>query len=490
MPRLGRALAVSMFVLGMLLVPIDGAGASAARPAEAAPQVPHFTDVTTAAGIHVSGLGNASAWFDYNADGRLDLLATNSSIPSERTWLYRNDGDGTFTDVSQQSGLANASIRSVAIGDYDNDGWPDIAATGYGFSERTQLWHNNGDGTFTEVGRFAGMKTGNPWRVSWVDYDRDGFLDLYQANTNADFLYHNDGDGTFTELARQAGVSNGAFSNDGAWADFDGDGWPDLFVADDGADHLYRNDGDGTFTDVTLQAGVSDSQDSQAACWGDYDADGHPDLYVVDIDATRNHLYRNDGDGTFTDVTQQAGVADVGDGRTCDWLDADQDGKLDLMATDHVHKSKLFLQGPGSKFHDAAVTAGIADPFDVFNAAWGDYDGDGGLDLFVVGHDGNVLYRNDGPTGGFLEVDLIGMASNRSAIGAVVTLDRPGSSPTRSVDGADGAYGQDSLTVEFGVGDAPGPFGFTIRWPCGSVLHVPRIARNSHIAVTEGPLCS
>jgi hypothetical protein len=475
MPRRPSALVVSIAAIAALGLP---------KPAAA--RIPHFVDVTGPSGIDVTGLGNASAWIDYNADGRLDLLATNSSVPTPRTWLYRNDGGGRFTDVTGAAGLGQAALRSVAWGDYDDDGWPDLAGTPYGFSARTLLYHNRGDGTFKEVGLKAGMKTGNPWRVTWADYDRDGFLDLYQAGLGADFLYRNNGDGTFTEVAKQAGVSDADWSNAGAWGDYDRDGWPDLFVAGDGADHLYRNNRDGTFRDRTTRAGVSDGQESKAACWGVYGSDGWPDLYVVDIDAAQNHLYRNDGDGTFSDVTAQTGVGDVGDGRSCNWLDADQDGKLDLLATDHVYRSKLFRQGGGGTFQDVAGAAGIADPIDVFNAAWGDFDDDGDLDVFMVGHAGNILYRNDGPTRGYVEADLEGVVSNRSAIGAVVTLkDGPGRRMNRAIDGGSGAYGQDSLTVEFGVGDAVGPFTLIVRWPSGKVQTVTGVSRDSHIRVTE-----
>jgi enediyne biosynthesis protein E4 len=459
----------------LLLVGTWGVGATA----HAAPgAIPHFTDITVAAGIDVTGLGNASSWVDYDGDADLDLLATNSDF-SSRVWLYRNDGDGTFTDVTGAAGLSGLSIRSVAWGDYDNDGWVDFAATTYQGNGRTQLFHNRGDGTFAHL-QLASSSI--PWRVTWGDYDRDGFLDLYQGTWGSrDLLYHNNGNGTFSEVARSAGVSNPESSNDAGWADFDGDGWPDLFVADDGRDYLYRNDGD-----VTQQAGVSDPQESQAACWGDYDADQDPDLYVVDISTTHNHLYRNNGDGTFTDVTQQLGVGDVGDGRTCNWLDVDNDGRLDLFTANHVHANRLYKQGPDGTFRDVAPAAGISNPFDTFNAAWGDFEGDGDLDVVAVGHFDNVLLRNDGPVGGFLQLDLIGSTSNRSAIGARVSLRVPGKHPTRWVEGSNGAYGHDSLTVEFGVGAANGPFTVDILWPDGAIQTVGGLQRNSRSTVVEG----
>jgi VCBS repeat protein/ASPIC/UnbV protein len=190
---------------------------------------------------------------------------------------------------------------------------------------------------------------------------------------------------------------------------------------------------------------------------------------VVDIDAPRNRLYQNNGDGTFTDITQAAGVGDVGDGRTCNWVDFDADGRLDLFASNHIHKNRLYRNNGNGTYTDVAPQAGIADPFDTFNAAWGDQDGDGALDLFVVGHSVNVLFHNDGPTGGFVHLRLIGTQSNASAIGARVWLVLRERRPSRVVEGGSGAYGQDSLTLEFGVGAAAGPFRARILWPNGTV---------------------
>jgi hypothetical protein len=463
-------------------------GAAVGRQNAAAPTVPHFTDATAQWGAHITGLGNSSAWIDYDGDEDLDLFVTNSDFPG-RVWLYRNDGT-TFSDVTQTAGFASATLRSVAWGDYDRDGRPDLAATTYAAGGRTRLYHNEGDGTFLEVGAAAGMMgVSIPWRVAWADYDRDGYLDLYQADLGRDLLYHNDGDGTFTEVAMQAGVTGSQSSQDAKWADYDGDGWPDLYVADDGPDHLYRNLGDGTFEDEGAPAGVTDMSDSQAACWGDYDGDGRLDLYVANIGGSaapiRNRLYRNNGDGTFTERAAEAGVQDVGDGRTCNWLDVDNDGRLDLYATNHIHASRMFRNNGDGTFVDIAGPSGLTGPFDVFNGAWGDLDADGDLDLFAVGHIGNALLRNDGPVGGSVELALVGVTSNPSAIGAEATLRVGNRRLVRQVEGASGAYGQDSLALEFGVGPAPGPFMVRIRWPSGATQTLTGVAVGSRLTVTE-----
>jgi enediyne biosynthesis protein E4 len=449
----------------------------------------HFTDVTAAAGIDVRGLGNASAWIDIDRDGDPDLMASDSDLPGADVWLYRNDGDGTFTDVTAAAGFAAVSLRSMAWGDVDNDGWPDLAGTTYASRSRTRLFRNRGDGTFEEIGAQAGLVAAQiPWRVAWADYDRDGRLDLYQANLGPDYLYHREPDGTFVEVASTAGVTDPAGSNEAAWGDLDNDGWPDLYVGNDGADRLYRNDRDGTFSDVTAQAGVSDAFDSVSACWADLDADGWQDLYVVDIGAPSNRLYRNLGDGTFDDVTAPAGVGDVGDGRTCSALDADNDGFLDLFASNHIHDNRLFRANGDGTFADIAPAAGLAQPFDTFNAAWGDVDGDGDLDAFVVGHSGNRLFRNDGPSGGFVHLTLVGRASNRSAIGARAVLLGGVSAPSRTVEGSGGAYGQDSVTLEFGVGARPGPFRLRLRWPSGAVRILSGVPSGSRLTVVEPPV--
>jgi hypothetical protein len=477
--------------LGALIV----AGPAGAMPATAGrgstpATPPRFTDVTGPAGIDVQGLGNASSWVDYDVDGDLDLLASDSDFPSD-VYLYRNDGDGTFTDVTGPAGLGSAQLRSMAWADFDNDGWPDLAGTTYSSGDRTKLYRNQGDGSFVEIGAQVGFEgAGVPWRVAWADVDRNGWVDLYQANLGKDFLYLSGGDGTFRQVAAAAGVSDSANSNAAAFGDIDNDGWPDLFVGNDGADRLYRNNRDGTFTDIAGPAGVSDSSQSVSACWGDLDGDGLQDLYVVNIGSfgqnVSNHLYRNAGNQRFQEVTRLAGVGDVGDGRTCNLLDVDNDGRLDIFATNHVHPNRLYRNTGHGRFTDVAAASGIASPGDTFNGAWSDDDADGDLDVMVVGHFANVLYRNDGPAGGYVHVVLVGTPSNRSAIGARAVLLGAGLPQTRTVEGSSGAYGQDSLDLEFGVGNAEGLFRLRIWWPSGATTTLPGVLANSDLVVNEG----
>jgi enediyne biosynthesis protein E4 len=463
------------------------AGLVAIPPATAteAAKLPHFADVTSKAGISVTGLGNSASWVDIDGDGVLDLFVTDSDFPGQ-VYLYRGNGDGTFKDVTTKAGFADWMLRSVSWGDYDGDGHVDLVATSYASGSRAYLFHNKGDGTFKEVGAKAGLKGSNiPWRVVFEDYDQDGLLDIYQANFGANFLYHNNGDGTFSDVAAKAGVSDPGRNMDATWADFNGDGRPDLFVATEGADHVFRNRGDGTFADATKRAKVSDADASESACWSDYDGDGRPDLYVVDIEAASNHLYHNDGAGRFTDVTAKAGVGDVGDGRTCGWVDVDGDGRLDLYASDHINDTRLFRNLGSGRFKDVAPQVGIALPFDVFDAAGGDFDGDGDPDLFEVGHDGNVLLRNDGPPGAFIQLLLRGTVSNTTGIGAIAWTERKGLQLLRRLDGANGAYGQNSPAMTFGVGASKGPFDFTVLWPSGIVQTVTGVLPGQIVYVVE-----
>ncbi|GIW47653.1 MAG: hypothetical protein KatS3mg078_1530 [Deltaproteobacteria bacterium] len=314
--------------------------------------VPSFSDVTSASGIgNVGGLGQSASWVDFDGDGWLDLITGNTDIgTSKNVFLFRNNGNGTFSDVVAGSGIEESRrLRSVSWGDFDNDGLPDLAAGTIASGAPPLLYKNLGEGFFLEVSSDAGITRGGgtAGHVLWVDYDVDGFLDLFQANINSNapsFLYRNRGDGTFEDVSDDAGLGVSDVTNSAVWFDANNDGFPDLFLANEGENRFYVNRGDGTFLDRTVQSGLGGDPlwDSVSACAGDFNNDGFLDLYVVNISSPRNALYRNNGDGTFTDITLSAGVWDVGDGRTCAWVDFDGDGLLDLFTTNHTSPSRLF----------------------------------------------------------------------------------------------------------------------------------------------------
>lgn len=532
-------------------------GLTAALERDLPPDYPRvtFTDVTQAAGIdvhHFSGrrtsqlpedVGSGAAWGDYDGDGRLDLYVVNEVGPLTMTpeevaaspihnALYRNNGDGTFAEVSAAAGVDFRGWgMGAAWGDVDNDGRPDLFVTAYG---ENVFYHNDGDGTFTERTAPAGLggRTGFWTGASWGDYDRDGFLDLYvtgyvryvpepggQASLQYDaevpaslnpssfvpernLLYHNEGDGTFTEVAEQAGVSdpNGrGFA--AAWADFDEDGWPDLYVANDVSDNvLFRNRGDGTFDDVSHEALVADYRGAMGIAVGDWDGDTDVDLFITHWIAQENALYNNmradaarlgqpQLDGfQFMDEADRYGLGQVAldfIGWGTSFFDYDNDGRLDLFVVNgstfqqaeapHLlapMRDQLFWnRGPEEGFFEVSPVAG-----DYFRkalvgrgAAFGDYDDDGDVDVFVVNNGGpGVLLRNDGGSGNrWIKVHLTGRQSNRQAIGARLRVVAGGRVQVRQV-GAQPSYGsQNSLVEHVGLGTAARVDTLEVVWPSG-----------------------
>lgn len=422
--------------------------------------MPNFTDVSKEAGIaNVGGIGQPAAWGDFNNDGLQDLFFANAGSKALSVFLYKNHGDGTFSDVTAGSGISEQPLISVAWSDFDNDGLLDLVVGTIMGDAPPILYKNMGGGFFVDVSIAAGItkQGGAIGDTLWVDYDRDGRVDLFQANDGQSFLYHNEGNGTFIEVSAQSGLGGEFSTNAAVWFDFNNDGFSDLFLENNGLNKLYRNNGDGTFTDVTDEAGVGGDPgwDSVAACVGDFNNDGFLDLYVVNIASSRNALYINNGDGTFTDVTKETGTGDVGNGRTCAWVDFDGDGLLDLFTTNHTSPSRLFRNLGNGKFKDVASNVGLDSPIDVFAATWGDFNGDGFMDVFLNGHSGTALMENSGTSNNFVIVRLIGngRTTNTSAIGARVQVTTSSEVQVREVSGGRGCCEQDMLPLHFGVGN-------------------------------------
>ncbi len=433
-----------------------------------------FTDIAPSSGIsfrHANGktgqyyfletVASGGGFVDYDGDGDLDIYLLNGSaipgfVPDSplSNALYRNEGDGSFTDVTDQAGVGNADGygMGMAVADYDNDGDDDLFVTNYG---ENVLYRNEGDGTFRDVtGRAMPPLPRSPMfstSAAFLDYDRDGHLDLYVCayvefdfETNkrctrdgiqsycgpdiydgaADLLYRNNGDGTFSDVSSEAGIANPDGKGLGVvGGDYDGDGWTDIFVANDlTPDFLYRNNGDGTFTDMALLAGVAYGEDGVARAgmgvdFGDYDRNGTPDIYVTNFSLEPNSLHRNNGNGTFTETTFGAGVGNptllsLGFGTA--FKDFDHDGWLDIFAANghvidnislfdptvtYAQANQLFRNGGNGVFTD--VSAGAGAPFQVERvhrgAAFGDVDNDGDVDILVTTvNDVPLLLRNDG----------------------------------------------------------------------------------------------
>ena len=530
--------------------------AAGAQPAE-------FADVTDSAGItfvHTNGafgekylpetMGAGGVVLDIDGDGWQDILLVDSSHwpgrggDATHPVLYRNDGDGTFTDVTRGSGLA---VEMYGVGgtaaDYDNDGDVDIYLTALGDN---RLFRGAGDGTFVDVTAEAGVADGGfSTSALWFDYDKDGHLDLFVANYvewtietdlfcpgprggesksyctpesytgQSPTLYRNRGDGTFEEVTERAGLSNLASKALGvAMLDFDGDGWMDLFVANDTQpDQLYRNGGDGTFGDIGVIAGVAYSEAGVArAGMGvdaiDYDDSGRPSLIVGNFSNEMIALFHNEGNGLFIDEAPRSAV---GRGSLlaltfgCFFFDYDLDGRPDIFALNghvddlveevqsrvtYAQPALLFRNIGEGRFEDATAAAGpaLARPVVGRGAAYGDLDGDGDLDVLVTENNGPArLLRNDTRgTNNVIRVRTIGVDSNRDGIGARVEVTTGGNTPWQIVKTGSSYASQSELPVTFGLGRATTVEAVRVLWPSGTIDRVASPDVNHQLTIREG----
>ncbi|HYX42903.1 MAG TPA: CRTAC1 family protein, partial [Pyrinomonadaceae bacterium] len=485
-----------------------------------------FVDVTKAAGLKwgfttlapgnryiIETMGGGGGFVDYNNDGLLDIyLVCYTQTPQAdssmklRDALYRNNGDGTFTDVTERAGIANSMWgMGLAVGDYDNDGWPDLYVTGYGASK---LYRNNHDGTFTDVTEKAGVNN-KQWGASaaFFDYDNDGYLDLYVANYlkfdpdgrvpceffagrpychiaqfkgSPPVLYHNNGDGTFMDVSARAGIGKESGKGLGVVAlDYNNDGRMDIYQANDNdPNFLLRNNGDGTFTEVALEADAALDPDGNVRGGmgvdaDDLDGDGRLDIFVTNFSGQTNALYRNAGDGTFTEETYPLGLGRISislSGFGTKFFDYDNDGTDDLFVLNghpfepinKVFSDVTYAEPPflftraGKTFRDVAAEHGAAlKKFYLGRGlAVGDYDNDGDPDLLLLNAGAPpVLLRNDGGNRNhWLGVRLIGTKSNRDGVGARVTITVNGARKSKYILGGTSYLSASDLRLLFGLG--------------------------------------
>jgi hypothetical protein len=502
-----------------------------------------LADVTAQAGIHFqhnSGayggkllpetLGSGCAFLDYDNDGWQDILLVNAmDWPGHKRQrstprLYRNNRDGTFADVTKSVGLDIEMYgMGVAVGDYDNDSFPDILITCVG---QSRLFHNTGKGAFTEVTRSSGLQGHSGFSTSalWFDYDRDGLLDLFICNYvrwspehdvfcsvdgqrksyctpeayrgDTCWLFHNRGNGTFEDVTATSGIFDSSSKSLGvAMIDFDQDGWPDLLVANDTQPNkLYRNLGNGKFKDVAVDAGLAFSAEGKARAGmgvdvGDFENSGRPGIAITNFDNEMIGLYRAARPGIYDDISIAGGIGlpsrnTLGFG--CAFLDVDLDGTLDLaVANGHIDETvrnihgnvgyaqppQLFLNQGNGKFRDVAgeVSGGFEQLKVGRGLAYADFDRDGDLDILMTTNNGPAfLYRND-QTGGnrSIRFHLVGTKSNRDAIGAVVRIYYNGQTQSRTVRGGSSYLSQSELPVTFGVGKRDQIERATVEWPSG-----------------------
>jgi tetratricopeptide (TPR) repeat protein len=538
-----------------------------------------FVDITDQAGIRfrhrkpmldtklgrimpwMASVGASAAAADYDGDGDIDLYLTNSETGTPNA-LYRNNGDGTFVEVGAEAGVdqanaAHGGSTDAVFGDYDNDGDLDLYVVKWGWNV---LYRNEGPGKFKDVTEQSGVgDQGNGNAAVWFDYNDDSYLDLYVGNYfryvdlwnlsdsrqmhedfetardgGANLLYHNNGDGTFRNVAAEMGVDDTGWTLDVGCADYDNDGDQDLVCANDfGQDRVFRTNADGTLTNVTDETIGWDTNKGMNVDFGDYNNDGWLDLYITNIWTKEyvqegNQLYRNMGNGTFSDISFEANVFDAGWCWAGRFWDYDNDGDLDIMVAngyisgdpkkEYFQQLALTVTKPGfdpvdaqnwpeigdstfagyepkrvwrndgnEVFTEVAAELGLADTRDGRGLAIADFDQDGDLDVYLSnqGQDG-ALFRNDiGNKNNWLEIDLQGTACNRLGVGARVTVVAAGLTQIREVDGGNGDHSQCPFRLHFGLGQRRSIDRLDVRWPNGYVQKLVNVTPNQLLKIKE-----
>jgi hypothetical protein len=513
-----------------------------------------FEDATAQSGIQFShsigaeklgslleSTGAGCAWLDYNNDGKPDLFVV-SGRPLEpgmhpyplrkgaavmpHNHLYRNDGNGHFTDVTEQAGVAGDGFSfGVIAADFDNDGFTDLLVTSYG---HVTLYRNKGDGTFEDVTVKAGL-TISGWAIgaAWLDYDRDGCVDLfigryvkfdpayrsYYAAENypgpldylpdTNLLFHNTCHGTFEDVSAKSGIAKFKGRTMGVTAaDFDGDGYPDIYVANDKTENfLFHNKRDGTFEEIAVEAGAAFGQNGESTSamgpvFFEIENEGRADLWVSD--SKYNRLLKNDGKLGFQDVTQAAGISQL-TAQYTSWgtgvHDFDNDGLKDIMIFHGglIHmipqEHSLFRNLGGGKFEDVSATAGQFFQTKTVGrgACFADYDNDGKIDAFLVnlGGPGQLLHNVTTPAGNWLMVRLVGTKSNRDGIGATVEVTANGQKQKSERIAGSGYLGQDDWRLHFGLGTATKADRIVVNWPSGKRQVMENVAAGQVVIIKE-----
>jgi len=524
-----------------------------------------FTDIRASAGItfiqdstqteekyYLETMGTGVAWIDYDQDGLMDLFfvqsaATDAYTPPHplRCALYHNNGDGTFTDVTEKAGVGGEGHygQGVAVGDFDNDGYPDLYVTGYGSAV---LYHNNGDGTFTDVTRRAGVADLGQWSTSagWFDYDKDGWLDLLVTNYiewspknniwcgehrpgyrsychpgnyrgQKSKLFHNNHDGTFTDVSDASGVGKPESKGMGVvLADLNNDGWTDIAIANDSwPNFLFFNKHDGTFEDASFVSGMAASEDGRYEAGmgidaADVDRDGWMDIYITHLDFELNRLYRNNHNGSFDDYTFPSGIGNKAmglSGVSMKFMDYDNDGWPDILQANgamldnvHLYHSEVSYKEPLLMFRNLGkgqfdkvsdlLGPDFVRPIAGRGLATADFDNDGDVDIAVnVRGDYPVILRNDGGNANhWLEVLLVGTRSNRDGNGASLKLTTEGFVEVEQLKGGMGYMSASDPRIHFGLGKRSRIESLVITWPSGQVDKLTDLPLDKIIAVKEG----
>ena len=486
--------------------------------------------------VESSGVG--AAFLDFDQDGFIDIFACNGTWveglssgekpkDASHNQLYRNLGNGTFEDVTDKAKVGGPwYCMGITVGDYDNDGFPDIYLSNYG---NNVLLHNEGDGTFNDVTKRASASGGNLFSVgaTWFDYDNDGFLDLYVGNyltfdpnykyyyapdgfpgpiaydSQPDILFHNKGNGTFEDVTEAMGIvdRDGRAMGVGA-GDYNGDGYMDVYVANDHTvNYLWRNNEGKGFTDVGTMSGTGFSQAGEATVsmsvdFADFNGDGLMDMFISDDNYCS--LYENLGDGVFNDNAYVSGIS-VASGQFVGWsssfLDYDNDGDVDIFKSNgelkHLYgqEDQMFENVGGGKFKDVSVS--LSSYFQEENvgrgACLGDYDNDGDIDIYIANIDNpcKFIRNNKGNQNNWILLDLKGTTSNRDAIGALVTIVSDGKSQVAQKKSTTGYLSQGDPRMHFGIGKSDKIEKISIRWPSGKMQELTDVTPNQILKINE-----
>ena len=451
-----------------------------------------FSDVAPMLGVNDPGAAQGAVFLDVNNDGWLDIFLVNNNNQNK---LWINSNGDTYTESSAAWGV-NATIpgRGLSCGDFNNDGFIDVMVGSW--LSPIILYKNTGT-TFVDCSSTAGVNfTGYGGAINWFDFNRDGRLDVLFANNGMPprykYFFRNNDMLSFSNVAMTIGLSDSSSTLTVATADYDNDGDLDVFLGTQSypgsafTSILYRNNGNSTFTEVTASSGITTNYYIWGAEWGDYNNDGNLDLFLATTTGLFQ-LYKNNGNGTFTDVASTVGISDGESGYSCAWLDYDNDGDLDLYIARGQSFPDRMYRNDGAMFTEVAASIGLNDLQHSSCVTAGDFNNDGSVDLYVNNNgSANRLFRNSGGPNKWVIFNLKGVTSNRSAIGSRVTIKTGALRQIREVEGGSGGKGQNSLPLEFGIGSATIIDSVIVRWTNGLVQRFANVNPNQIYTLVEG----
>lgn len=441
----------------------------------------NFVDVSVQADLPIlPDLGFSGVFLDYNSDGYPDILCYGGL-----TYLLKNNGDGTFTDISANSGLSGVNPRSISVADFNGNGYPDLLIISQAAPAEIRIYKNN----YGEQFELFDTLGSNFSRAVWVDLNGNGKLDIFASrNSGGPKVYRNINNEIFVDISDMMNLPDDSGSTVSA-GDFNNDGLQDIYMARRGGlNMLLKNIAGTDFLVLPPAAGVSDFRNTVSVAWGDYNNDGYLDIYSGNFNSNRNVLFHNNGNETFSDVTLITNVPDVGDARSASFVDYNNDGHLDIFTTNHIYPNRLFKNLGNGVFENVAAAAGIANPQDGFAFSWADYDNDGDLDVFIVHHSGrnlNLLRNDGGNNNNWLFLKLQGTFDNRDGIGSRITAYLGNRVIYREINAGSGYMGQDALPLHLGLDTSSVVDSIVINWPSGMVQKIFNIDANQKIEIFQ-----